>query len=76
MRFRTPSDPDLSGGVVIFHLPDRDYGEMMSALYTEFDVACARMSDDFDGIRFSPHIYNTIDQIDQAVEAVARLAMA
>jgi selenocysteine lyase/cysteine desulfurase len=76
VRLRTPSDPDLSGGVVIFHLPDRDHGEMMSALYAEFDVACARMSGDFDGIRFSPHIYNTMDQIDQAVDAVARLATA
>jgi len=42
-------------------------------LFEEFDVACARMSGEFDGIRFSPHIYNTMDQIEFAVDAVARL---
>jgi selenocysteine lyase/cysteine desulfurase len=73
-RFHTPADPDLRGGVVIFNVPGHDQGDLMQRLFDEFDVACARMSGEFDGIRFSPHIYNTRDQIEYAVDAVARLA--
>jgi selenocysteine lyase/cysteine desulfurase len=67
-KFVTPMDPRLSAGVVIFSIPEADGSEVFEALYRNHQVGCAPTG----GIRFSPHIYNTMDEIDRAVEAIAR----
>ena len=69
--FVTPFDPTLSAGVVIFTLPGVAARELFEALYREHNIACTAMGD---GIRFSPHIYNTMEEIDRVVEAIAQLA--
>jgi selenocysteine lyase/cysteine desulfurase len=30
------------------------------------------MSGDFTGVRFSPHVYNTLEEVEHVVDAVAR----
>jgi selenocysteine lyase/cysteine desulfurase len=69
-RFATPHDPELSAGVVVFAIPGVPSGELFENLYRHHNVACAPRGDD---IRFSPHIYNSMEEIDRAVHAIAQL---
>ncbi len=41
-------------------------------MYEELGIAGAYQGA-FDGVRLCPHIYNTMDQVDRAVEAAASL---
>jgi selenocysteine lyase/cysteine desulfurase len=65
----TPLDPQLSAGVVIFSFPGVPGRDLFEALYREHSVGCAPTG----GIRFSPHIYNTMGEIDRVVEAIAQI---
>ncbi len=74
IRFHTPSSEDLSGGVVIFALPGGRHREIFQAVYETHHLGCASMGGAFDGIRLSPHLYNTMGEVETAVEAVAHHA--
>jgi len=67
----TPLEPELSGGVVIFTVPGMDRSKAMNTLYQEHNVGCAVMGG---GIRLSPHIYNTMEEVDRVVNAAKSLA--
>jgi isopenicillin-N epimerase len=69
VRFVTPLDPRLSAGVVIFALPGVAARNLFEALYREQHIGCTAMGE---GLRFSPHIYNTMEEVDRVVEAIAR----
>jgi selenocysteine lyase/cysteine desulfurase len=68
--FVTPFAPDLSGGIVIVNLPGREIHEVTDTLYHSYGIATAPSG----GIRFSPHIYNTMKDIDYAVKALKEIA--
>ena len=70
IKFRTPLKPEFSGGVVIFHIPSVDLSKVLDILYHKHNIGCAVFGGESGGIRFCPHIYNTIDEIDKAVDAV------
>ena len=69
-HFHTPLDPDLSGGVVIFGLPGVDLRAAFMPLYEEYHIGCAVMGSDEPFIRFCPHIYNTMEEVDRVVEVI------
>jgi selenocysteine lyase/cysteine desulfurase len=71
IRFHTPADPALSLGVVVFAIPGMAHREVFQALYETHRLGCASMGGDFDGLRLSPHIYNPMDEIERAADAVA-----
>jgi isopenicillin-N epimerase len=71
VRFHTPQAPELSAGVVVFALPGVAHREVFQGVYETHRLGCAAMGGAFDGIRLSPHIYNTLDEAGQAVEALA-----
>lgn len=71
VRFHTPRAPELSAGVVVFALPGVAHRDVFNALYQEHAVGCAAMGGEFDGIRLSPHIYNTLAEVDAVVAAIA-----
>jgi selenocysteine lyase/cysteine desulfurase len=73
VRLHTPRDPELSAGVVVFDPSVPDVGEAFSRLYAEHGVAGAPRGGEFSGIRLCPHIYNTTEEIDRVVGAVAVL---
>jgi selenocysteine lyase/cysteine desulfurase len=60
-----------SWGVVIFNIPGVDTSAVLEALYRKHNVGCAVMGSN---IRFSPHFYNTLEDIDKAVYAVAQIS--
>ena len=71
-RITTPDGRDMSWGVVAFQVPGVDPSKAVAGLYREANVACAAVGS---GFRFSPHIYNTMAEIETAVRAVAKLAV-
>ena len=65
--FVTPMAAELSGGIVIFNIPDKKPAEITDALYKKFGVAAAPAG----GIRLSPHVYNTKKDVEYVVNAIA-----
>jgi selenocysteine lyase/cysteine desulfurase len=57
---------DERSGIVIFRLPGQDAKALVAALEEKKVLAAARGG----GIRFSPHAYNTVEEIDEAFEVV------
>ena len=68
MTLVTPLDPALSGGVCIMEVPG-DRGTALSRLYADHGIAGAGTG----GLRLCPHVYNTMDHVDRAVDAVGTL---
>lgn len=73
IKFRTPLEPELSGGVVVFNAPGIDLSKALNTLYHEYNIGCAVFGGDLAGIRLCSHVYNTMEEIDKAVDAVADL---
>lgn len=71
ITFRTPLAPELSGGVVVFDVAGIDLSEALDVLYHQHNIGCAVFGGDLGGIRLCPHVYNTLEDIDRAVDAVA-----
>ena len=74
VRFHTPRAPELSAGVVVFALPGVTHRDVFNAVYQEHAIGCAAMGGEFDGIRLSPHIYNTLAEVDAVVAAIGAYA--
>jgi len=70
-QFITPEKHQRSWAVVIFHIPGVDTSSVLESLYRKYNVGCAVMGSN---IRFSPHFYNTLEDIDKAVYAVAQIS--
>ncbi len=64
----TPMEPHLSGGVCILEVAG-DRNAVYQRLYEEYGIAGAPTG----GLRFSPHIYNTMAHVERAVAAVAAM---
>jgi isopenicillin-N epimerase len=67
----TPSRPELRGGVCIVRFEGREARPLHEALYREHRIATAPTG----GLRFSPHIYNTLQDVDRALAAVRAIAV-
>ena len=75
LQLKTSLDPRLSAGVVKFRLEKRATKPAYDALWDRHRLAIAMTpSGDAEGLRFSPHIYNSPEEIDRAVAAVRELA--
>ena len=62
----THPDPSRSGAVVSFRPGNLDVPKLAAALYRNDRIGCAtRAGVDRPGIRFSPHIYNTMAEVDR-----------
>jgi selenocysteine lyase/cysteine desulfurase len=74
VELKTNLEPELSGGVVKFRLKGISTARAYDHLWKKHRLAIAMTpGGDSEGLRFSPHIYNTFDEIDRAVAAVAEL---
>ncbi len=71
----TPMAPAFSGGVVMFTVPGADLQAAFGRLYTDYQVGCALMGTENEKqyLRFCPHIYNSMDEVDRVVDAVRSL---
>jgi selenocysteine lyase/cysteine desulfurase len=73
IKFHTPVDVAMSGGIVIFTLPNLDTSAASKTLYEKHQITCAASGGDFPGLHFAPHVYVTMAEIDKAVDAVGNL---
>jgi cysteine desulfurase / selenocysteine lyase len=67
----TPRDPQRRAGILTFRIPGVDQGHLYDRLMAR-RVLCARRGG---GIRFSPHFYTPIEELDRAMDLVAELAL-
>jgi selenocysteine lyase/cysteine desulfurase len=75
VRLLTNLEPELSGGVIKFQVAGMKPQQAYDALWARHRIAGASTgSGDAAGVRYSPHIYNSIEDIDRAVAAVKELA--
>jgi selenocysteine lyase/cysteine desulfurase len=68
----TPRAPALSHGVVVTRFAGRDTAALYETLYRDHGIAGAPTG----GLRFCPHVHNTLDEIDRTIAAVTALAGA
>jgi len=74
VELKTNLEPELSGGVVKFRLKDVPTPRAYDLLWKKHRLAIAMTpGGDSEGLRFSPHIYNTSEEIDRAVAAFREL---
>jgi selenocysteine lyase/cysteine desulfurase len=72
VKLVTPMDPQLSGGAVISQMPGLDRAKMSALvkdLYDKYGIAGAATG----GLRLSPHVYNTMADIELAIRGVREL---
>ena len=69
----TPPDPAINAGILIFSLPGITGGDAFEALYRDHDIGSARAGL-VDGVRLSPHIYNTLADADRVLDALKAIA--
>jgi selenocysteine lyase/cysteine desulfurase len=77
VELKTNLEPALSAGVVKFRLRNVPTKRAYDTLWERHRISIAMTaSGDAEGLRFSPHIYNSMDQIDRAVAADVPAAQA
>jgi isopenicillin-N epimerase len=75
LELRTNLEPQLSHGVVKVGLKHGRVKEAYDKLWAKHRLAIAMTaSGDTSGLRFSPHVYNTMDEVARVVEAVREVA--
>ena len=75
VELKTNLEPELSGGVVKFRLKNVPTKRAYDTLWEKHRMAIAMTpSGDAEGLRFSPQIYNSMEEVDRAVAAVKELA--
>lgn len=76
IKFVTPRATEQSAAIVFFQVPNIDYNRAYYDLYDRYKIALDSWVDDSDpfysGLRLCPHLYNSMDDIDYAVDAIAR----
>jgi isopenicillin-N epimerase len=73
VRIWTDTTPERSAGVLTFQPGSLDPRALASALYEKDRIACAtRGGTDRPGLRFSPHVYNTHEEVEKVVAAIGR----
>ncbi len=65
----TPDDDRMAAGVVILRVPPENLQEVFSRMYDEHGIAGAPSG----GFRLSPHIYNTGEHVERALEGLRTL---
>jgi selenocysteine lyase/cysteine desulfurase len=74
VEMKTAMDPRLSAGVLKFKLRNVPSKRAYDTLWERNRLAIAlTAAGDAEGLRFSPQIYNSLEEIDRAVAAVRQL---
>ena len=75
VELKTNMEPELSGGVVKFRLRNVPTKRAYDTLWERHRISIAMTaSGDSEGLRLSPHIYNSTSQIDRVIAAVKELS--
>ncbi len=75
LQMKTNLEPELSGGVIKFDLPRVAPKQAYDALWARHRIAMAHTaSGDAKGLRFSPHIYNSMAEVERTAAAVREVS--
>jgi selenocysteine lyase/cysteine desulfurase len=67
----TPIGPNASGAIGVFGVDGMDMGKLGGWLNSKYNIITTPMvNDEFKGMRITPSIYTTLDEIDLFAEAV------
>ena len=72
VKLWTDPDPARSAAIVIFQPGQLDVRKLAAALTADRIVCTTRTGDHNPGVRFAPHFYNTMDEMDRAVAAIRK----
>lgn len=85
----TPESEDLSGAIVTAAVRRGDAGDLVASMESEHGVVLKRAqstyaycpdeglpAENYNAIRFSPHVYNDEEEIDRAIDALESLLVA
>lgn len=68
-QWLTPEKEEFNAGVLICSIPGKDSVELFTKLYSDHHIACAPTG----GVRFCPHIYNTLEEVDRVAAALKQV---
>jgi isopenicillin-N epimerase len=75
IKLKTNLEPELSAGVTKFQFTKQDTKKSYDRLWTNHRLALAStLSGDSEGIRISPHVYNSESDIDKVVAGIREIA--
>jgi isopenicillin-N epimerase len=66
----TPMASEMSGGVLVIQLANKDSKDVAQQLYSKHQIAVASTV----GVRLSPHVYNTLADANRVVAAIREIA--
>ncbi len=67
VKFISPEP--LTANITMFNVPNKSSSQVYKELYATYGIASAPMA----GVRLSPNIYNTMEDIDRVVDAVRKI---
>jgi selenocysteine lyase/cysteine desulfurase len=68
VHMHSPGALEIASAIVVFRPGNADINKMAAALYEQIGFAGATRAD---GIRISPHVYNSFEQVEKVVAAIA-----
>jgi selenocysteine lyase/cysteine desulfurase len=71
-ELRTSMRPDLSAGVCVVAFEGLDSQKIYETLYAKHNIAGASTG----GVRFCPHVYNTLEEIERTISALSQVTRA
>jgi isopenicillin-N epimerase len=71
VQMYSPTAPEISGAVVTFRPGNADVNRLAASLYEKIGFAGATRGGDTQGIRISPHVYNSFEQVEKVVAAIS-----
>lgn len=75
VKMKTPMDWQLAGGVVKFQVKGKNTADLYQTLYNKHRVALSQTaSGESEGLRFSPHVYNSMAEMEQAARIIRQLS--
>ena len=72
VKLWTDPAPDRSAAIVIFRPGSLDVRKLGAALIADRIIGTTRDGDHNPGVRFAPHFYNTMEDIDRAIGAIKK----
>ncbi len=73
VRLLTPYDPQQSCGLANFHIEGMDHYKLGAHLWQQYRIIVTPIGhEEFNGIRVTPNVYTTVEEIDTFCEAVEK----
>ncbi len=73
VKVLTPLGPDKSGAICLFNVEGLDQGKLGGWLSSKYHIVTTPMAHpEFSGIRITPNVYTTLDEIDTFSDAVLK----